>query len=240
MYGYRERIGLILPSSNTAMESEFFRTCPEGVSVHTTRVLIKGLTNPECLAEMASHAERAAEELKTCLSDVMIYGCTSGSFLKGRAWEKQFCERLQQLAERPVLTTADNCVQALRAIGKRKIAIGTPYIESLNRSAYQYFTEAGFEIVHMKGLGIEVSTNIGKTAPHAIYRLGREAMAPDAEALFLSCTGIRSIEIVQQPQDDLGIPVISSNLCNLWAALRMHGLHDRLEGLGDLFSYDLP
>ena len=87
MYGYRQRIGLILPSTNTVMESELSRMVPEGISVHTTRVKLTA-TNPEGLRAMSANAERAVDELASCLSDVIVYGCTSGSFLQGIAWEE--------------------------------------------------------------------------------------------------------------------------------------------------------
>ncbi len=235
MYGYRERIGLILPSTNTVAEQEFFRMAPEGISTHVTRVKLTA-TNPEGLKAMAGNARRAVDEMTNCLSDVIVYGCTSGSFLQGVEWEKQFRKELSELAQRPVLTTAYNCGMALKAFGKKKIAIATPYIDSLNKAAATYFTQLGYEIVSLKGLGIEVATDIGKNPPHAIYRLGKSAVTADTELLFLSCTGIRSVEIVSMLEKDLGIPVFSSNIANIWAAMRIHGLHDKLDGYGSLLQ----
>ena len=235
MYGYRERIGMILPSTNTVAEQEFFRMAPEGISAHVTRVKLTA-TNPEGLAAMADNARRAVDEMMSCLSDVILYGCTSGSFLKGVEWEADFRKALCEQAGRSVLTTADNCHRALQAIGKRNISIATPYIDSLNKAAYRYYTDLGYKIVEMKGLGIETATDIGKTAPYMIYRLGRSAVTSDTEVLFLSCTGIRSIEVVQKLQDDLGIPVFSSNIANLWACMRTHGISEKLDGLGYLMQ----
>lgn len=235
MYGYRERIGLILPSTNTVAEQEFFKMAPEGVSAHVTRVKLTA-TNPEGLAAMALNAKRAVDEMMSCLSDVIVYGCTSGSFLKGAEWEKGFRGELSELAQRPVLTTAYNCSLALEALGKKKIAIATPYIESLNKAAYNYFTELGYDIVSMKGLGIETATDIGKNPPHAIYNLGKSAVTKDAQLLFLSCTGIRTVEVAAMLERDCGIPVFSSNIANLWAAMRTHGINEKLEGYGSLFS----
>ncbi len=234
MYGYRQRIGLILPSTNTVMESELSRMVPEGISVHTTRVKLTA-TNPEGLTAMADNAERAVDELSSCLSDVIMYSCTSGSFLQGIEWEERFRSRLQELASVPVLTTSYACRLALEAFGRKKIAIATPYIDSLNESARRYFTDAGYEVVNMKGLGIEVATNIGKNPPHISYLLGKEVVTPDTELLFLSCTGFRTMETVELLERDLGIPVISSNGASLWAAMRAHGITDQLQGYGGLF-----
>lgn len=235
MYGYRERIGLILPSTNTVAEQEFFRMAPEGISTHVTRVKLTA-TNPEGLKAMAGNARRAVDEMMSCLSDVIIYGCTSGSFLQGVEWERKFRKELSDLAQRPVLTTAHDCELALEALGKKKIAVATPYIDSLNEAACSYFASLGYEIVSVKGLGIEVATNIGKNPPHVIYNLGKSAVTKDTELLFLSCTGIRSIEVVELLEQDLGIPVFSSNIANLWAAMRTFGIHEKLDGYGSLMK----
>lgn len=235
MYGYRERIGMILPSTNTVAEQEFFRMAPEGISTHVTRVKLTA-TNPEGLKAMANNARRATDEMMSCLSDVIIYGCTSGSFVQGVEWEKNFREELCLQAGRPVLTTANNCHLALQALGKKKIAVATPYIDSLNAAAYRYYSDLGHEIVSMKGMGIETATNIGKNPPQAIYNLGKSAVTADAEVLFLSCTGIRSIEVVDMLERDLGIPVFSSNIANLWAAMRTHGIRQKLDGYGSLMQ----
>lgn len=235
MYGYRQRIGLILPSTNTVMESELSRMVPEGISVHTTRVKLTA-TNPEGLKAMSVNAERAVDELESCLSDVMIYGCTSGSFLQGMEWEEQFRARLQSLASAKILTTSYACRLALEAMGRRKVAIATPYIDSLNEAAKGYFTAAGYEIVNLQGLGIEVASNIGKNPPHISYRLGKEVVTPETELLFLSCTGLRTMEIVERLEQDLGIPVITSNGASLWAAMRAHGIKEQLQGYGSLFQ----
>ncbi|MEA4912885.1 MAG: hypothetical protein VB092_09790 [Oscillospiraceae bacterium] len=235
MYGYRERIGLILPSTNTVAEQEFFRMAPEGISTHVTRVKLTA-TNPDSLRVMANNAERAVDEMMSCLSDVIIYGCTSGSFLQGAEWEKKFRSNLCEIAQRPVLTTAYDCLLALNAFGKKNIAIATPYIDSLNKAAYNYFSGVGYNIVSMKGLGIEAATDIGKNPPHAIYNLAKSAVTKDTELLFISCTGVRSVEIVDMLEQDLGIPVFSSNIANLWSAMRTHGLNEKLKGFGSLFN----
>lgn len=235
MYGYRERIGLILPSTNTVAEQEFFRMAPEGISTHVTRVKLTA-TNPEGLKAMAANARRATDEMMSCLADVILYGCTSGSFVQGVQWEAEFRQSLCEQAGRPVLTTANNCHLALQALGKKKIAIATPYIDSLNKAAYRYYSDLGYDIVNIVGLGIETATNIGKNPPHAIYRLGRSAITKDTQVLFLSCTGIRSIEVVDMLEQDLGIPVFSSNIANLWAAMRIHGITQKLDCCGSLMK----
>lgn len=237
MYGYRERIGLILPACNAVTEPEFYKMSPEGIMAFATRIPLNGHINPEHLESMADYAENAAQSLRECQPDVMVYGCTSGSFLKGKEWEDQLKDRLEKVAGCPVLMTADNCLKALNVIGKRNVTIVTSYIDSVNKAASKYYSAAGYNVVSIKGLEIEDASRIGLIEPSAIYKLGKSAITAKTEVLFISCTGIRTIEIVEQLQNDIGIPVFSSNIACFWAALREHNLKDTINGFGDLFNF---
>src|SRR3990172_3384776 len=99
-YGWRGRIGLILPSLNVTMESEMARLMPPGISIHTARVMTRGKTTPDSYREMASDVERAAELLETADVDILAYACTSGSIVED---EEPILERIRQIANAPPL-----------------------------------------------------------------------------------------------------------------------------------------
>ena len=105
MYGWRGRIGLIIPSSNTTMESEFWRMVPEGVSIHTTRLKLLRVTVNE-LKEMAKNALHAAQLLATANVDVIVYGCTSGALIGGIEWEENLRKNIEEHVKIPTITTA--------------------------------------------------------------------------------------------------------------------------------------
>jgi maleate cis-trans isomerase len=235
-YGWRARIGLIAPSLNVVMEPELSRMMPEGVSIHTTRVLLQGKATAESYLAMAEATSRAATELGMTDPDAIAYGCTSGSIIEG---EEGITRRIQGAAGNvPVVTTAGAVLQALRALGLRRVAVATPYLEFVNREEKEYLESNGFEVTRI--LGLEMGHDeaerkmIGRQPPGIAYRIGREACTPDADGLFISCTNFATLPIIEQLEEELGKPVVTSNQATAWASLRQAGIGDRLEGAGRL------
>ena len=234
MYGSRARIGVIIPSTNTVVESEYNKMKPEGVSVHASRMYLT-TTNAETLKGMAQQTERAAAELGTARCDAIVYGCTSGSFVGGASWEESLRQRMEAVANTKAITTSGAIVQALKAFGKKKLTVITPYIDELNVLEQDFLTKAGYEVLAIRGLGYDDNVTIGKQTPDITYDLAISTMVPGTELLVITCTDFRSIEIIPQLEKVLGIPVISSNLCGMWAAMRLCGVEDKIPELGSLF-----
>jgi len=235
MYGWRGRIGLIIPSSNTTMESEFWRFVPEGVSVHTARMRLVEVTK-ESLSEMAKHAVIAAEDLSTAGVDIIVYGCTTGAMVGGVKWERELVNSIESRTGVKTITTAEAVVEALRALKARSLAVATPYIEELNEMEKEFLESCGFEVLNIRGLGLRYNLEIGRQPPWVSYRLAKEVFKQGADALFISCTNFRTFEIIEQLEKDLGIPVVSSNSASLWLALRRIGVKDVVKGLGKLLA----
>ena len=234
MYGSRARIGAIIPSTNTVVESEYNRMKPEGVSVHASRMFLT-TTNAETLKGMAEQTERAAAELGTARCDAIVYGCTSGSFVGGAEWEENLRKRMEAVSNTKCITTPGAIIRALEALGKKKLTVVTPYIEELNELEKAFLTQAGYEVLAIRGLGYDDNVTIGKQTPETTYELAKATLAPGTELLIITCTDFRSIENIAKLEAELGIPVISSNLCGMWAALRMSGVEDKLPEWGSLF-----
>lgn len=230
MYGWRARLGLIIPSSNTTMEPEFYRMAPEGVSIHAQRIRLVKVT-AESLKKMASESVEAATLLSTAEVDLVVYGCTTGSLLEGSKWEEELRTSIERVADVKTITTAQAVVEALRSLGARRVAVATPYIDELNSREKAFLEEHGFEVAAIRGIGIVRNTDIGRQPPWVAYRLALK-VARDAgyrfDALFISCTNLRTIEIVEPLESVLSIPVISSNTASMWAALRTLGIRDKL------------
>lgn len=221
MYGWRCRIGLILPSSNTTMEPEFVRYAPEGVSVHATRLPLGEVTEAE-LTRMAARVEEAARLLADAQVDIIAYGCTTGSLIKGKGYDLELEGRIREATGIPALTTAHAVLDALRAKGLERIVVATPYTEEINEREREFLSSNGFEVCAIRGLGLVRNLEIGRQEPHVAYRLGRELMGkhPEAEGLFLSCTNLRTFEIIHPLVKDIGKPVITSNQATLWRVLQ--------------------
>lgn len=234
MFGWRGRIGLILPSNNTVMEQEFSMMLPEGVSVHTARLGVVRNTAPEVLIKMSEHAERAAGELASCDVDIIIYGCTSGSFLKGAKFEKELTRRIYKASNTPAFTTSKAVIEALHSVNAKKLGIATPYRKETNEIEKKFLEEQGFEVLQMIGLDIVNPTDIGRLSPYKAYEMGKRVNSEEADTIFISCTDFRTFEIIPLLEKDLGKPVISSNQASLWMALKLLGVYAEKK-LGSLF-----
>ena len=225
MYGWRGRIGLLIPSSNTTMEHEFSTHVPKGVSVHTTRVPLQEAIEEE-LIKMSEELEKSAELLVHLEPDVIVYGCTSGTLIKGKGYNGELEERINRIVDVPTITTAGAVVDALTAKKITKVAVATPYIDEVNEKEKKFLVENGFEVCAIRGLNIRKNIDIGKQEPYVAYKLGKKLIedCPKVDGLFISCTNFRTFEIISLLSNHIKKPVITSNQATLWRALREIGL----------------
>jgi maleate isomerase len=238
MYGWRGRLGLIVPSSNSTNEPEFARWLPDGVSLHTARMHLEGV-DAESLGAMADEVERCADLLATADVDAVAYGCTTGSLVHGPGYDEEIEGRIEAVADVPAVATAASVKRAFAALGLERLAITTPYVEDLNDRETEFLTAAGYEVVAMDGLGIDHNPGIGEQTPETAYRRARALPTDDADGVFVSCTNYRTFEMVESLEDDLGMPVVTSNQATLWDALRTLGVAtDAVSDLGQLFRTD--
>lgn len=236
MTGWRARLGLIVPSSNTAAEIEFGEYAPEGVSVHTVRMPLESVT-AGALDAMSDRAVERAELLAHADVDTIAYACTTGSLLHGPGFDRELEEGLAAAAGRPAVATALSVDRALDALGVERIAVRTPYNEDLNEREREYFEAAGYEVESIEGRGIEENVAIGALTPEDAYRQVRETVdTADADAVFVSCTNYRTFPAIESLEDNLGLAVVTSNGATLWDACRAAGV--RSEGPGRLFSLE--
>ncbi|MEZ0290659.1 MAG: aspartate/glutamate racemase family protein [Sulfolobales archaeon] len=228
MYGWRGRIGVIIPSSNTTMEAEFWKMAPEGISIHVSRVYLSTV-DIDSLIALSREVSRASRELSSADVDIIVFGCTSGSLIGGVEWEKRLRDEIEKSSGVKSVTTAQAVVEALRTLNAREIAVATPYIDEINEREKIFLENHGFKVLRIKGLGIVKNTEIGRIPPWTAYRLGVEVSESlDIDALFISCTNFRTIEIIEMLESRLGVPVISSNTASMWLALRSIGVRDKI------------
>jgi maleate isomerase len=224
------RIGLLLPSSNTTMEPDFARMAPEGVTVHSARMLLEDVT-PESLERMAGEAEQAARLLSTADVDLMVYGCTSGSLIRGVDWEASLVNRIEAASGTRAITTAGAVVEALRTLEARRIRVFTPYTDAVNRLEKAFLEAQGFNVASIVGLGLVDNLKIGRVTPAEIERL--VGPGPSADCLFISCTNLPAVPLIQALEEKHQRPVVTSNQASMWAALRRLG-EPGVEGYGAL------
>ena len=235
MYSWRTRIGLLLPSANIVLEPEFYMIAPKGVSIHTARMKITSGT-PEGLIEMEKHAKSAADELATAKVDVLVYGCTSGSFIKGLGGDREIMKGIEDETGTPTTTTSTAMIDAFKALGMRKISVATPYMKEVDRRLKEFLEAHGLTVTKIKGLGFRNPFEIGIQPLEVSYELAKEVDVPEADGVFISCTNFKTIGVIKRLEDELKKPVASANQVTIWKALRMAGAQEPISRYGRLLE----
>jgi len=221
------------------MESEFnkiiYRNNIEGISVHATRIFFEELS-VENLLNMKKELRRACRELKTAEVDVIVYGCTSGSFVMGKDFDKEIIKEIEMETGITATTVSTALIEALNLLKVRKIAIGTPYSDTINERARKFFEDNGFEVIRIIGLNVTRDVDIGKLEPYVAYKLGVKVNDKNADCILLLCTDFRTIEILDILEKRLKKPVISSNQAALWHVLHLKDLGIKIKGYGSLLE----
>ena len=231
-------MGLIVPSVNAVIEPEFNRMAPPGFTFHATRVMLRE-TTPEGVRAMNREVVHAAALLATLNPDILAYACTSGSFVDGWEAMRRQIGRLSAQAGCPVVATSAAMVAALEHLGVRRIALATPYLDAINRLEQAFLEDRGFRVVSCRGLGLSGQA-IREVPPERAYALALETDDPRAEAVFVSCTDLRALQVVDALERALRKPVLTSNQVTLWALLRAAGWPGTLEGCGRLLAGVAP
>ncbi len=236
-YGWRARIGLIVPSPNTVTETEFWQMAPEGVSVHTTRLLYRADEVDDPVADMEQFLPQTLEELRGLEVDVVAYACTA-SALKTPHEETQ--DEVEKGVGRPAVTTMGTILEAFKALGVTRIAVGSPYPEEVNKAERKYFESQGLTVTADEGVILfeaqQRLRHMNLVTEADVEGLAMHIDSPDAEAIFLSCGDMATLGIVDKLEKALGKPVVTSVQATFWGALRAAGIDERIDGCGTLLA----
>lgn len=234
------RIGLILLATDHTTEPDFQRmVASDHVGVYATRIPYANPTTPENLRRMQPLLTEAARLiLPDEKLDAICYSCTSASVVIGDA-EIEAAIR----AAKPgvtVVTPPAAAMAGLRALGAGRISVLTPYTVETSRPMAAYFAAHGFEIASFTCLGFEDDREMARIAPSAIAAAARDAAAPDAQALFISCTALRAASVAAEIEAAIGRPVVTSNQATAWQCLRAIGDTTAHPEWGRLFTLPFP
>ena len=234
MYGWRGRIGLLVPSINTTMETEFWSIAPRGVSVHTARIAGGRKGTPEELRNMEKEARLAAGRVANVEPGVVVYGCTSGSFFEGPEWNTMICEALTDITGAPTVTTAGSMAECLMQNGHRKVDVVTPYVDLTNERLRQFMRAHDIEVGSLATFDMLDMFDHAKILPEEIYRRVKDTTTPESTAVFVACTQLRAMEVIDALERDLGKPVYSAVQATAWMAFDALGVDPQIEHCGSL------
>lgn len=215
------RIGVIVPLSNTNLEPDMVRMKGDGMSLHFMRAGGYDLDEIPDSEQMRQFAETSLEPVMEGLCAVrphgIIYGCTSATLSHGVDYDRQFVTRMERMSGVPCVTAAGSIVAALAALEISRVSFTSPYTRILNEEGAGFLRTAGIEVVHAHYCGADLGNyGQGDMTPQDVFALGMAANHPDAEALVLSCTDMRAVEVVEDLEQRLGKPVVCSNQASLF------------------------
>jgi maleate isomerase len=224
MSGRPQRVGLMIPSSNTMMEVDFARDLPPGVALHTARMYMEDTTPAGENRMLDEFALPAARDLGTARPDVVVFGCTSAGALRGNDYDTRLCQRISELTGAPVVSTIGAVRTAIEASGAASIGVITPYVDALNERIKASIEDDGIDVAGITGLGITDNFQIAEVSPDEIVEFAERALGPLAAAgtidlVFASCTNFGAMAARPAITERLGLPVVTSNQAVLAAAV---------------------
>lgn len=242
------RVGQIVPSSNTTMETEIpailrarEAVAPERFTFHSSRMRMKHVTKEE-LAAMDADSDRCALELSDARVDVLGYACLVAIMSMGRGYHRVSEERLARRTQEnggpaPVVTSAGALVDGLHALGAKRVSILTPYMKPLTQLVIDYIENEGIEVVDSISLEISDNLEVGRQDSRAPIEITKRLNTANVDAVVASaCVQMPSLASVQPIEDRVGLPVLSSSVATTWQMLKRLGLSTAVPGFGSLLD----
>lgn len=242
------RIGQVVPSSNTTMETEIPHMLlarqqirPERFTFHSARMRMKTVAKDE-LAAMDAQSDRCVAELSDARVDVVGYACLVAIMAMGHGYHRESAERLGKVmaaegADFPVVTSAGALVSALDRMGAKKIALVAPYMKPLTRLVIDYIEAEGVTVVDHVALEIPDNLEVGRHNPAKLPRIVQGMDLSQADAIVLSaCVQMPSIAAVAKVEAMTGKPVVTASIATTWSMLNALGLEPIVPGAGALLS----
>jgi maleate isomerase len=217
-------IGIVAPF-DFVLDREYWQAMPPGLSLHITRTPFLEEQVGVDLAHLLSTDEVLAEGTRALLvadPAVTVYACTSGSFVDGIAGERRCRKVMEDAGAKKALTTSGALLEALHELKVMRIGVATPYDEPTTARLVRYLDEAEIETVSSAYLGL--THDIFRVGPRAVRDLIRAADHADAEAIFVSCTNLWTLDVLEDMTRERGKPVLSANQVTMWSALKSVGL----------------
>jgi maleate isomerase len=234
---HRAAIGVIVLATDQTIEYEYRKIFQiDGVALYASRIANDADINPTTLAAMEARLTGAAEVIRPGPPmDVVGYGCTSGTVVIG---EETVFRRVREAWPKAKCTTPiTGAIAGFKAMGVQRIALLTPYIDSVNRMFRKFVQDRGIEVPVMGSFNHENDNDVARISANSIrnaaLELGRN---PAVDAVFVSCTSIRLAETAKDLEAELGKPVTSSNHAMAWHMLRLAGINEPMPQWGRLFT----
>lgn len=241
--GYRAKMGVIVPSTNTVVEHDYSIIRPHGITFHTGRAYIdesvaEGLSSDEAFGAIIEAinkgSEAALRDVLSCKPDYLIMGMSAETFWGGAEGNRQFEERLREKSGLGVTTGASASRRALEVLGANKIACVSPYLPAGDEQVTKFFEDYGYEVVRFRGLKAPSATAMAQITEQTLWQALEEIDGSDVDAIVQAGTNLSMVRFADAAERILGKPIIAINAACVWHALRTNGFNDTMEGVGSL------
>ncbi|MCY1396153.1 Maleate isomerase [compost metagenome] len=242
------RIGQIVPSSNTTMETEIPAMLmarqmirPERFTFHSSRMRMKRVVKEE-LAAMDAESDRCALELSDARVDVLGYACLVAIMAMGHGYHRKSEQRLTAHTaandgNAPVVTSAGALIDALKVIGAKRIVVVAPYMKPLTELVVDYIRHEGYEVTDWRALEIPDNLEVGRHDPSLLPAIVAQMDTSNVDAIVLSaCVQMPSLPAIAQVEAMTGKPVITAAVATTYAMLKQLDLEPIVPGAGALLS----
>ncbi|MFD5598692.1 Asp/Glu/hydantoin racemase [Leucobacter sp. NPDC058333] len=219
----RAALGVVAPF-DMELDAELLRWLPDDVDMLMTRTpFVDDVVTVEFAREVADEGVVAdgVRSVTAGRAEVVAYACTSGSFVRGRAGQESLLGVMRGAGAGEAVTTSGAIVEALQALGVRRVAVATPYVPTLSHLLDSFLGEYGVSVTGHDGLGLE--QRIWEVPYAATAALIRSVDSSEAEAIVVSCTNLPTYDLIAPLEAELGKPIITANQATMWAALRRLG-----------------
>ena len=180
-------------------------------------------TTPEYFEGMIDDVPAGTRMLSHAEVDAVIFACPSGSLYGGLGYDGKIISKIKEHCDVPASTTSMAVIEAFKTMEVKKVAVATPYEDWVSELEKKFFEGNGVKVLNIQGLGRR-GLDVCEVHPETLYQFARAQDRKEAEALFLSCMGLRTLEILPRLERDLGKPVLSSNQVTLWMLFRLCGI----------------
>ena len=230
------RVGLIALASDFMIEKDFINVIKnKKIDFFVNRIECYNPLTKENLIKMSNKITDVTKDILPDQDlDCVVYGCTSGTIAAGHDSIEQKVKVAKPMAD--VSTPSSAAIKALKKLNIKKVSIFTPYSKKLNDDVLDYFKSEGFEVTSNSYFDIQDDYDIGKVDQDYLYEVLSKIDLNGADALFVSCTALPVLEIIDKLEKKLNTTVLSSNQALIWDTLVKIKKNNSVEGFGKLFQ----
>ena len=240
--GYRQKFGVLGPSTNTIVQPDFDDLRPVGVTNHYSRIAIPNnpVNDNESFLKLVDNINKstldAIDVLRTCEMDYMIMGMSAATFWNGREGAAQYIKMMEERAQVRVSCGSFGTEAALNLYKAKRIAFLSPYFEVANKEVRRFYSDCGFTVVRDICLERPSPVQIAHTTDEICRQTLKKLDGDDVDAIVQVGTNLSMIRLAAAAEVFLGKPVIAINTATYWHALRAQGINDKVAGLGNLME----